>query len=76
MVNPENKDGRLFVPKSALFRRAELYAVYVVNAQGRPSLRQVKAGPISGNEQEILSGVSKGELIAIDPLAASHVAIK
>jgi RND family efflux transporter MFP subunit len=64
-------DSRLYVPRSAVFRRSELYAVYVVNAQGKAVLRQIKPGPISGSEQEILSGVSKGELLAVDPLAAS-----
>lgn len=66
-----NDHGRLYVPASAVFRRSELYAVYVVNTQGKAVLRQVKPGPISGSEQEILSGVSKGEMVAVDPLAAS-----
>ena len=66
-----NAEKRLYVPRSALFRRAEMYAVYVVNAQGKAVLRQVKPGRISDTEQEILSGVATGELVAIDPLAAS-----
>jgi RND family efflux transporter MFP subunit len=69
-------DSRLYVPRSAVFRRSELYAVYVVNAQGKPVLRQIKPGPISGSEQEILSGVSTGELVAVDPLAASLATTK
>lgn len=64
-------DQRLYVPRSAVFRRAELYAVYVINAQGKPVLRQVKPGPVTESEQEILSGVAKGELVALYPLAAS-----
>lgn len=66
-----SEDNRLYVPRSAVFRRSELYAVYVVNAQGKAVLRQIKPGPISGSEQEILSGISKGELVAVDPMAAS-----
>nr|WP_315469452.1 efflux RND transporter periplasmic adaptor subunit [uncultured Undibacterium sp.] len=63
--------NRLYVPRSAVIRRAELHAVYVINAQGKPILRQVKPGPVLLNEQEILSGVAAGEMIAIDPLAAA-----
>lgn len=69
-------DSRLYVPRSAVFRRAEMYAIYIVNAQGKAVLRQVKPGPVSETEQEILSGVSKGELVAIDPLAASQSTLK
>ncbi len=64
--------NRLYVPRSAVIRRAELHAVYVINAQGKPILRQVKPGPVLLNEQEILSGVAAGEMIAIDPLAAAN----
>jgi hypothetical protein len=62
--------NRLYVPRSAVIRRAELHAVYVINPQG--ILRQVKPGPVLLNEQEILSGVAAGEMIAIDPLAAAN----
>ncbi len=62
---------RLFVPRAAIFRRAELFAVYVVNAQGKLILRQIKPGPVAGEEQEILSGVGAGETIALDPLQAT-----
>lgn len=69
-----NTDGlRLYVPVKAVFRRAELTAVYVLNAQGQALLRQVKAGAVIGAEQEILSGVSSGEQVALDPVAAAQV---
>ncbi len=64
---------RLYVPAKAVFRRAELTALYVVNAQGKPMLRQIKAGAVYGGEQEILSGVSAGEQVALDPLAAAKI---
>lgn len=64
--------NRLYVPATAVFRRAELYAVYVINTQGKPVLRQVKPGPTLAHEQEILSGVSAGEKVAIDPLAVAQ----
>lgn len=66
-------DGaRLYVPTKAVFRRAELTAVYVLNAQGKPLLRQVKSGAVIGAEQEILSGVAAGEQVALDPIAAAQ----
>lgn len=68
---------RLYVPTQAVFRRAELTAVYVLNAQGKPLLRQIKAGPArvgdAGSETEVLTGVSAGEQVALDPLAAAKV---
>ena len=36
--------SRLYVPASAVLRRAELTGVYVVDAQGAPVLRQVRLG--------------------------------
>lgn len=63
--------NRLFVPVGAIFRRAELYAVYVMNGQGKTVLRQVKPGPVNGAEQEVLSGLSPGELVVRDPRLAA-----
>ena len=72
-VNGSAIEGaRLYVPAKAVFRRAELTAVYVLNAQGKALLRQVKAGAVSGAEQEIFSGVSAGEQVALDPIAAAQ----
>jgi multidrug efflux system membrane fusion protein len=64
---------RLFVPAAALVRRAELSAVYVIDPQGRPLLRQVRPGPALGTEIEILAGVTAGERVALDPQAAARV---
>jgi len=46
--------------------------VYVVNTQGKALLRQIKPGPIVGNEQEVLAGVAAGEKVALSPLAAAQ----
>ncbi|MFZ6780336.1 efflux RND transporter periplasmic adaptor subunit [Undibacterium sp. Ji83W] len=64
--------ARLYVPARAVLRRAELHAVYVVNSQGRPMLRQIKPGPVIGSEQEVLAGVAAGEKVALNPLAAAQ----
>ena len=58
---------RLFVPTSAVLQRAEMTAVYVVNAQGKPSLRQVRLGTAQGDQVEVLSGVSAGDKVVLEP---------
>jgi multidrug efflux pump subunit AcrA (membrane-fusion protein) len=63
----------LSVPVRAVVRRAELTAVYVVSADGRPLLRQVRLGPTNGDRVEVLSGLSAGERVALDPQAAARV---
>lgn len=65
--------ARLFVPQAAVLRRSELRAVYVIAADGRPSLRQVRLGEARGDQVEVLSGVREGESVALDPQAAAQV---
>jgi RND family efflux transporter MFP subunit len=65
----------LAIPASALVKRGELTAVYVVDAEGRPLLRQVRAGETlsdgaAGSLVEILSGLAAGERIAANPVQA------
>ncbi|MES2036810.1 MAG: efflux RND transporter periplasmic adaptor subunit [Pseudomonadota bacterium] len=74
VVQAVGKDdaARLYVPAKAVMRRAELHAVYVVNPQGRPMLRQIKPGPVIGSEQEVLAGVAAGEKVALNPMAAAQ----
>lgn len=61
---------RLLIPAAALVRRSELTAVYLVSAEGRVSLRQVRVGHAFGDQVEILSGLTAGDRLALDPLAA------
>jgi hypothetical protein len=61
---------RLLVPRSAIVERSEMRAVYVVAADGRASLRQVRLGHTSGDRVEILAGLAAGERVAVDPTAA------
>jgi membrane fusion protein, multidrug efflux system len=63
----------LSVPLRAVLRRAELTGVYVVGADGRPLLRQVRLGRAEGDRVEVLSGVSAGERVALDPQAAARI---
>jgi RND family efflux transporter MFP subunit len=65
-------EGRLFVPQRAVVRRAELTAVYVVAADGRALLRQVRLGRSDGERVEVLSGLGAGERVALEPQAAAR----
>lgn len=64
--------GRMFVPAAAIVRRAEMTGLYVVDAKGRPVLRQVRLGRMQNNTVEVLSGVSSGDRVALDPQAAAR----
>lgn len=59
--------ARLFLPSTAIVRRAEMTGVYVVNAQGKPSLRQVRLGQTQGDRVEILSGLRQDDQVAAEP---------
>ncbi|MEO7010396.1 MAG: efflux RND transporter periplasmic adaptor subunit [Caldimonas sp.] len=65
--------ARLRVPAPAIVRRAEMTAVYVIGADGRPRLRQVRLGSAGSDGVEVLSGVAAGERVALDPQAAARV---
>lgn len=59
----------LWVPTSALVQRSELRAVFVLDSQGQPRLRQVRVGSLDGDRLEVLSGVSAGERVIANPSA-------
>lgn len=65
-------DTRVYVPSKAIVRRAELTALYVINGEGRALLRQVRLGRAAGDRVEVLSGLSAGERVALDPQAAGR----
>ncbi len=62
---------RLLVPRAAVFQRSEVTAVYVIDGQGLPQLRQVRLGA-AGDAQgvEVLSGLMPGERVALEPVKA------
>lgn len=66
---------RLVMPSSAVLRRGELTAVYVVSepAEGRAQfvLRAVRVGPSTADGQvTVLTGLRAGERLALDPVRA------
>jgi RND family efflux transporter MFP subunit len=61
---------RLLVPARALVERSEVTAVYVIDASGRTSLRQLRTGHRFDDRVEVLAGLRAGERVALDPIAA------
>ena len=70
---PTGGGNRVLIPSRAVVRRAELNAVYVVDATGRPWLRLVRLGRPVGDRVEILSGIAVAERVALDPQAAARL---
>ncbi len=66
------KEKHLVVPTTAIAYRSEVTGIYVIDAKGVPSLRQVKLGLETGNGKiRILAGLDNGETIALDPVHAA-----
>jgi multidrug efflux system membrane fusion protein len=62
---------RLFVPASAVVRRAEMTGLYLLDRNGQAILRQVRLGRVEDQKVEVLAGVGAGERVALDPQAAA-----
>ena len=61
----------LAIPQSAVLRRSEVTAVYVLDAKGDAHLRQVRLGEPAGDGMvEVLAGLDAGERVAIEPIRA------
>jgi RND family efflux transporter MFP subunit len=58
--------ARVFAPAGAVRTEGAETAVYIV-AEGRATRRVVDAGPVSGDEREIRSGLQGGEALVLDP---------
>lgn len=63
---------RVLIPASAVVRRAEVTAVYVMGEGQRPQLRQVRLGPVQGAQVEVLAGLDAGDSLITDPQAATR----
>lgn len=62
---------RLLIPESTVVRRGEVTAVYTIDADDRVSLRYLRLGtPTADDNVPVLAGLNAGERIANDPLAA------
>ena len=68
-------EKKLLIPASAVVRRSEVVAVYVLDEKGLPRLRQVRLGEATETgEVEILAGMTAGERVALDPVKAGMAA--
>lgn len=68
-----NKGQRLYVPARAVVRRSEMTGLYVLNPEGLALLRQVRLGAAKGELVEVLSGVSPGDKVVLEPQTAARV---
>lgn len=67
----QGKSRKLTVPASAVLRRSEVIAVYVLDEQGGLHLRQVRLGEMAGQDEiEILAGLNPGDRVALDAVKA------
>lgn len=65
------KANKLLIPSSAVVRRSEVVAVYVVDEKGTARLRQVRLGEPAGQDEiEVLAGLNPGEKVALEPVKA------
>lgn len=64
------EEDRLLVPAEALVYRSEVTGLYVIDDQGRVSLRQVRTGPRLDGRIEVVAGLQPGERVALDPIRA------
>lgn len=65
------KLNKLVIPASAVLRRSEVVAAYVVDDAGGVKLRQIRVGETSAEGVvEVLAGLNPGERVALDPVKA------
>lgn len=65
------KANKLIIPASAVLRRSEVAAVYVVGEKSAVTLRQVRLGEATWDgDVEVLAGLTPGEKVALDPVKA------
>jgi RND family efflux transporter MFP subunit len=60
----------LVVPQESIVYRSEVTAVYVVADDGTINFRHVRLGSASNGSQAILSGLTAGEKVALEPIKA------
>lgn len=71
------KAKKLVMPATAVLRRSEVVAVYVVDGAGAVKLRQVRVGEMNADGYvELLAGLNKGEQVALDPVRAGMLVSK
>jgi RND family efflux transporter MFP subunit len=64
---PRGERESILVPQTALLRRGQLDAIYVVGQDEVAGLRYVTLGKPNGSDVEVLSGLDNGERIVAQP---------
>lgn len=59
----------LAIPKSAVVQRSEVTGTYVIK-EGKVSFRLIRVGRDLGDSLVVLSGLTEGEQVALDPISA------
>lgn len=65
------QEEQLLIPKQAVAHRGEVTAVYVQADDGRLGLQQVVLGRSLADDVVVLSGLSEGANVALDPVQAA-----
>jgi RND family efflux transporter MFP subunit len=60
----------LAVPEAAVVHRSEVTGVYVVGDDGHVRFRQIRLGRALDKTWTVLAGLTEGERVALDPIAA------
>ncbi len=69
------KVSKMLIPVSAVLRRSEVVAVYVLDEKDVPHLRQVRLGEANEqNEIEVMAGLNVGERVAREAVKAGMAA--
>ena len=66
----------LMVPEQSAVYRSEVTAIYVIADDGTVNFRHVRLGSSSNALLAVLSGLSEGEKVALDPIKAGIVAMQ
>ncbi len=64
---PRGERESILVPQTALLRRGQMEAIYVVGKDAVAELRYITVGNPSGKDVEVLSGLDNGERIVAQP---------
>ena len=64
---PRGQKAALLVPASAVIARGQLRGTYIVDDSGLIHWRVVIVGKSFGNDEEVLSGLSNGDIVVLDP---------
>ncbi len=66
------KSAQILVPATAVVQRSEVAAVYVQDAAGKVSFRQVRTGRRHEDRISILAGLREGDTLLLDPFKAMN----